>query len=123
MATLYELELIKELGNVEEARRSYPDATEFIAEEEARIRGQLEALQSKPRRFVLSHGDFEQIERYLGFGGNIVWTEEPNKVMREQQQIIEVPAEHAEWQANRLASGLHGGYIYETLAEARGHLA
>lgn len=122
MATAYELQVIKELGDVDEARRSYPEAGVFIDEEEARLRAILATLQAKPRKFILAHGEYEAVEKYLGFGGSIVWTQEADNIMRTQQFIIEVPAEHAEWQSNRLASGLHGGTVYNTLEEARARL-
>ena len=57
----------------------------------------------------------KELDRYLGFGAavNLVLAAKERTVF-----VIDVPVQHAEWQSMRLASGLLGGHIYDSVAEA-----
>ena len=68
-----------------------------------------------PVEYIVAHGDNEEaIERYLGFGAHLIGVRVgvgPRSI-HHTWAVIEIPAQHAQWQAGRLASGLHGGARY-----------
>lgn len=70
-------------------------------------------------KFILAaNGKLEQIQKYLGFGAKAVAVKkQEGRNDGSVACIIQVPAEHADWQSQRLASGCYGGHIYDTRRE------
>lgn len=121
MATAYESQLAESIEEYRQALIEYPGDPRMTAEIR-RLEFALEEQQSKPRKFITAAGrDRAAIDNYLGFGAQIVESSERKR--GGLAAIIEVPAEHADWQSQRLASGLMGGGQFDSLAEAREMLA
>jgi hypothetical protein len=68
-------------------------------------------------KFVLAvNGEMLQLQKYLGFGAKMVAVQKVGEGPK-VAAVVQIPAEHAEWQGGRLASGLYGGQIFYTRAE------
>ena len=80
-----------------------------------------------PVRYLVGIGARAAIQPYLGFGAWIIESRirppsGPRRVT-DEFQLIEIPAQHAEWMAMRLQSGMRGGRtMYETIAEAKAEI-
>ena len=89
---------------------------DFAKQEIARLTDSLDDWQRKPRAFILvisRAGD--NFDAYLGFGAAVAGV---RRITFGDATVIEIPAEHAEWQAQRLHSGLYGASIFQSEAEA-----
>lgn len=68
-----------------------------------------------PVKYLLAVArDAAQLDAYLGFGAHVVAARsrenDPHALL---VAVVEIPAEHAQWQAMRLQSGLLGGIMFE----------
>jgi hypothetical protein len=66
-------------------------------------------------RFLQVSGTGDALQDYLGFGGQII-----ARLRYEDKYIaiVQIPEQHAQWQADRLSSGLHFAKIHSAVAVA-----
>lgn len=120
MATAYVAQIAKELDELQAYVQKHDlQDDEFAGRELERLQGMLASETAKPTKFLtacvsgLNPGDL--IDTYIGFGAavNLCLAAKFYTVF-----VIESPAEHAQWNSSRLASGMMGGHVYDTCAEA-----
>jgi hypothetical protein len=76
-------------------------------------------------KYINCQGTMHTIERAVGFGAKIVdtWDLQPDYRPDRVVVVIKIPAEHAEWQSQRLHSCLFGNQVHDTLEDARAKAA
>lgn len=119
--TTFETNLTQELADLQAyiAKHNMQD-DDFAKEEVARLTKALAAETARPKMWLTASTTQrlpgEVIDAYLGFGAQVQMFLACKR--GSTIAIIEVPAEHAQWQSMRLGSGMLGGHIYESYAEA-----